>query len=64
MGFPVGPIGVQVTVYDDYTGKRFFLLENGVSDFAIDGDDIISVFSIPGEAPMGAAKRTLELAIA
>jgi hypothetical protein len=60
----LGPIGAQVTAYDDYAGKRLFLFDDGASGFALDGDDIISVFSIPGQAPQGAAQRVLELAVA
>jgi hypothetical protein len=60
----LGAIGAQVTVYDDYTDKRLFLFDDGASGFALDGDDIISVFSIPGKAPKGAAQRVLEVAVA
>lgn len=60
----LGPIGAQVTAYDDYTGKRLFVFDDGASGFALDGDDIISVFSIPSRAPQGAGQRVLELAVA
>lgn len=59
----LGAIGAQVTAYDDYTGKRLFLFDDGASGFALDGDDIISVFSIPGKAPKGAAQRVLDVAV-
>lgn len=57
----LGPVGAQVTVYDDYAGKRLFLMDNGRSGFALDGDDIISVFAHPDAEP-GMAKRALEVA--
>lgn len=59
----LGPVGPQVTVYDDYAGKRLFLFDGGLSGFALDGDDIISVFSVPGTAP-AAAQRVMEVAVA
>jgi hypothetical protein len=59
----LGPVGAQVTVYDDYAGKRLFLMDDGYSGFALDGDDIISVFSVPGAAPSGAVKRIMEVAV-
>jgi len=59
----LGPVGPQVTVYDDYAGKRLFLFDQGLSGFALDGDDIISVFSVPGTPPK-AAQRVMEVAVA
>lgn len=60
----LGEVGAQVFVYDDYAGKRLFLFDDGASGFALSGDDIVSVFSTPGEAPRGAAARVLEVAVA
>lgn len=60
----LGPVGAQVFVYDDYAGKRLFLFDDGASGFALSGDDIVSVFSIPGRGPRGAAARVLEVAVA
>jgi hypothetical protein len=59
----LGDVGAQVTVYDDYMGKRLFLMDDGFSGFALNGDDIISVFSVPDRAPKGAVKRIMEVAV-
>ena len=63
----LGPLGPQVTDYtemgDSYSGKRLFLFDNGYSGFALNGNDIISVFSVPGPAPKGAVKTLMPIAI-
>jgi len=59
----LGPIGAQVTAYDDYTGKRLFLFDDGASGFALDGDDIISVFSSPNSQP-GVVETMMPVAVA
>ncbi len=59
----LGEVGAQVTVYDDYAGKRVFVMDDGLSGFALDGDDIISVFGHP-DAPPGAVKSMFPVAAA
>lgn len=60
----LGAVGAQVTVYDDYSADRMFIFDDGYSGFALRGDDIISVFSVPRKAPKGAVKRLMEVAVA
>lgn len=57
----LGPVGAQVTVYDDYAGKRLFLMDDGQSGFALDGDDIISVFASM-DAPKGVVQAVMPVA--
>jgi hypothetical protein len=59
----LGPVGAQVTVYDDYTGMRLFVMDDGLSGFALNGNDIISVFGHP-DAPSGAVKEMFPVAVA
>lgn len=59
----LGELGAQVTVYDDYTGMRLFLMDGGHSGFALNGDDIISVFNHP-DAPRNAVKEMFPVAVA
>lgn len=63
----LGPLGPQVTDYtemgDSYSGKRLFLFDDGYSGFALNGNDIISVFSVPGPAPKGAVKTLMPIAV-
>jgi hypothetical protein len=59
----LGPVGAQVTVYDDYTGMRLFVMDDGLSGFALNGNDIISVFGHP-DAPAGAVKEMFPVATA
>lgn len=64
----LGPLGPQVTDYtemgDSYVGKRLFLFDDGFSGFALSGNDIISVFSVPNRAPKGAVAEFMPVAIA
>ncbi len=60
----LGPVGAQVTAYDDYDGMRLFVFDDGYSGFALSGDDIISVFSVPGKAPKGAVSALMPIAVA
>lgn len=45
--------GAAVTVYtaDEYAGARFFVSDDGLSGFALQGDDVISVFKDPASCP-------------
>ncbi|WP_114427863.1 hypothetical protein [Yoonia sediminilitoris] len=52
-----------MTVYDDYTGMRLFLMDDGLSGFALNGDDNISVFGHP-DAPRGAVNQMFPVAVA
>lgn len=57
----LGPVGAQV---GSDTGTRQFLIDDGTAGFALDGEDIISVFSTPGTSKRGAAARMLQAAVA
>ena len=63
----LGKLGPQVTDYNEmgesYEGKRLFLFDDGFSGFALSGDDIISVFSVPQKAPRGAVKAMMPVAV-
>lgn len=63
----LGKLGPQVTDYNEmgesYEGKRLFLFDDGYSGFALNGDDIISVFSVPQKAPRGAVKEMMPIAV-
>jgi len=43
------PYGAAVTIYsaDEYAGARFFVTDDGLSGFALQGNDVISVFKAP-----------------
>ena len=60
-------LGPQVTDYtemgDNYSGKRLFLFDDGFSGFALNGNDIISVFSVPGKAPRRAVANLMPVAV-
>lgn len=60
-------LGPQVTDYtemgDNYSGKRLFLFDDGFSGFALNGNDIISVFSVPGKSPRGAVANLMPVAV-
>lgn len=59
------PFGASVTVYpaDEYAGARFFVTDDGLSGFAIKGDDLISVFSDPASTERGFAISATMLGI-
>lgn len=60
----LGPAAAQVSrVLPDREGVQRFLLDDGKTGFALEGDNIIGVFSTPGVAP-GAAQRVLRAAVA
>jgi len=63
----LGELGPQVTDYNEmgesYEGKRLFLFDDGYSGFALNGDDIISVFSVPQKAPRGAVRAMMPVAV-
>lgn len=58
------PSGASVTLYDakDYKGMRLFLSQDGKSGFALNGDDIVSVFRHP-DSQSGVAPSLLQLAV-
>ena len=50
-GKSANPAGASVYIYDDYSGMKTFLTEDGSAGFAVNGDDIVSVFKTPGQHP-------------
>lgn len=61
----LGAAGAQVTAYEagDYASMRTFVFDDGASGFALDGDDLVSVFSVPRRTPSGAVKRMVPVAV-
>lgn len=59
-----GKMGSSVTVYDDYVGMRLFVTEDGLSGFALNDGDIISVFSHQDQPTRGIARTLLAHAVA
>lgn len=59
------PEGASVEVYDEeeYAKMRLFLTENGLAGAALRGDEMISLFSLPG-APKKLARHVLANQIA
>jgi hypothetical protein len=57
------PFGAAVFVYpaDDYQGMRLFLTEDAKAGFALNGDDIVSVFAGPEQR--GAVNAIMQLAV-
>lgn len=59
----LGPEAAQVSRVPNDANVDRFLLDDGMTGYALDGDNIIGVLSTPG-APRGAAQRVLEDAVA
>lgn len=59
----IGPLAAQVSTVDPSRDVQRFLLDGGMTGYALDGDNIIGVFKHP-DAPGGAAQRVLEDAVA
>jgi adenylate kinase family enzyme len=59
----LGPEAAQVSRVPDDANVQRFLLDDGMTGYALDGDNVIGVFSTPG-APRGAAQRVLADAVA
>jgi hypothetical protein len=59
-----GKYGAAVTAYpvDEYISTRLFLAPDGLSGFALKGDDIVSLFKHPASKADGVAATTLALA--
>lgn len=59
-----GPYGAAVTAHsvDDYRGMRLFMTPDGKCGFALNGDDIVSVFKHPDIKIKGVATTSLMLA--
>jgi hypothetical protein len=53
---------VHVYSPDEYAGKRLFLSPDGTSGFALNGDDIVSLFKHPESKAAGVAATSLQLA--
>jgi len=60
----MGDFAAQVSRVPDDPNIRRYTLDDGYSGFALDGDNIIGVFSSPGAGYSGAAGRILQAAIA
>jgi len=58
-----GSFGSSVTVYDDYADMRLFVTEDGLAGFALNGGDIISVFSHDANPVKGVAHSLLAHAV-
>lgn len=58
------PFGESVTVYspEAYSGMRLFMTEDGTAGFALNGDDIVSVFKAKGSPHRGWSLHALNLA--
>lgn len=54
----LGPEAAQVSRVPNDANVDRFLLDDGMTGYALDGDNIIGVLSTPG-APRGAAQRVL-----
>ena len=61
-GQSIGPIAAQVSVVDPSSNVQRFLLDDGLSGYAIDGDNLIGVFK-DASAPPGTAQRIVEDAV-
>jgi hypothetical protein len=59
----LGPEAAQVSRVPNDANVERFLLDDGMTGYALNGDNIIGVFSTPG-TPRGAAQRVLEDAVA
>lgn len=59
------PAGAQVYVYspDEYANMRLFLTEDGKAGFALNGDDIVSVFNHRKSNYQGVTAELLALAV-
>lgn len=59
-----GEFGASVHVHepDEYKGMRLFTAPDGKSGFALDGDNIVSLFKYPGSMTKGVAAASLALA--
>jgi predicted ABC-type ATPase len=59
-----GEFGASVHVYEaaEYEGMRLFTAPDGMSGFALKGDDIVSLFKYPGNMTKGVAGASLKLA--
>jgi hypothetical protein len=60
------PFGASVTQYsvEDYREMRLFLAPDGLSGFALNGDDIVSAFKHPASTERTAVRRILRSAVA
>lgn len=57
------PFGAAAYLYDDYSKFKTFLTPDGLSGFALDGENIVSVFSHP-DAPRGRLRKIIDVAVA
>jgi len=57
------PAGGSVTIRDDYSGTRLFMTDDQQAGFALDGDDIISVFNQKGSSHRYASVGLIQLAV-
>jgi hypothetical protein len=62
-GQALGPIAAQVSTVDPSRDVQRFMLDDGLTGYALDGDNIIGVFKHP-DAPRGAAQRVMADAVA
>lgn len=60
----LGPAAAQVSRVDPDADVQRFLLDGGATGYALDGDNIVGVFSTPSLSPKGAAQRVLQDAVA
>lgn len=58
------PYGSAVTLHPDYSGMRTFLAPDNRSGFALNGDEVVSVFRHPASPHANAAWPMMERAIA
>lgn len=60
------PFGASVNIYslDDYANMRLFLAPDGLSGFALKGEDIVSVFSHPDAKGQGRLRKIIDTAVA
>jgi hypothetical protein len=61
-----GDKGLSLTVYgtpEEYAGSKLWMSENGQVGFALNGDDIVSVFNMKGGEHRGIVPSTISLAI-
>jgi hypothetical protein len=62
-GPALGMMAAQVSTVDPARDVTRVLLDDGATGYALDGDNLIGVFSTPGASPMGAGLRIMRDAV-